>query len=74
MKITSTLSRRTLVASAAALPALVPTTPAGIRAKIDFAFSVDHVTSRIKSEIFDVPLRTFLDTLYEAARLMAREA
>jgi hypothetical protein len=52
----------------------VPTTPAGIRAKIDFAFSVNHVTNHLKSEISDVPLRTFLDTLYEAARTLAGEA
>jgi hypothetical protein len=52
----------------------VPTTSAGIRAKIDFAFSVNHVTNHLKSEISDEPLRTFLDTLYESARMMAREA
>jgi hypothetical protein len=130
MTTTSILSRRTLVTSAAALPALavpaiafaatdtdpifpaierwkealafsdgtfaapleeeaalikesdavdaifqtVPTTSAGIRAKIDFAFSVNHVTNHLKSEISDEPLRTFLDTLYESARMMAREA
>jgi hypothetical protein len=49
----------------------VPTTLAGMRAKIDFAFSVCHVTDFLlnSGREDDVP-RQFIETLYEAARLM----
>ncbi len=48
----------------------VPTTLAGMRAKIDFAMSVDHVT-----ELFidgDERVENFLETLYACARLIAQ--
>jgi hypothetical protein len=48
----------------------VPTTLAGMRAKIDFAMSVDHVTESLTdTETFE-PLCSFLNTLYESARLL----
>jgi hypothetical protein len=52
---------------------IVPTTLAGMRAKIDFAFSVDHVTNSLmrNSAHKDEMVRSFADSLYEAARLMA---
>jgi len=51
----------------------LPTTLAGMRAKIDFAFSVDHVTDLLmnnSAEDYDM-VRHFSNSLYEAARLMA---
>jgi hypothetical protein len=48
---------------------MVPTTLAGMRAKIDFAMSASHVTECLMEA--NEPLQNFLDTLYEAARLMA---
>jgi hypothetical protein len=52
--------------------AIVPTTLAGLRAKIDFAFSVDYVTGLLTNTGSDEPLRNFIDTLYASARLMAQ--
>jgi hypothetical protein len=49
---------------------MVPTTLAGIRAKIDFAMSAQYVTEYLTSTGTDEPLRDFLDTLYEAVRQM----
>ncbi len=48
----------------------VPTTLPGMRAKIDFALSADHVTGLLNDE--DEILGNFLDTLYESARLIAQ--
>ena len=50
----------------------VPTTLAGMRAKIDFALSADHVTGLLNDE--DEILGNFLDTLYESARLIAMQS
>jgi hypothetical protein len=47
----------------------VPTTLAGMRAKIDWAMSVDHVTGLLSDT--DERLGNFLNTLYESARLIA---
>jgi hypothetical protein len=47
----------------------VPTSLAGMRAKIDFAFSVDYVTEPLTDD--KEMLRTFFETLYEAAHIMA---
>jgi hypothetical protein len=47
----------------------VPTTLAGMRTKIDWAMSVDHVTGLLSDT--DECLGNFLDTLYESARLIA---
>ena len=47
----------------------VPTTLVGIRAKIDFAMSVDHVTGLLIDN--EGRIQTFLETLYETARLIA---
>jgi hypothetical protein len=44
---------------------------AGMRAKIDFAVSVDHVTELLMSGT-EEPLENFLDTLYETARLITQ--
>ena len=49
----------------------VPTTLAGMRAKIDFAMSVDHVTECLTNTETTEPLGDFLNTLYESARLLA---
>jgi hypothetical protein len=49
----------------------VPTTLAGMRAKIDFATSVDHVTECITDSEDTDRLRNFLETLYESAQLIA---
>jgi hypothetical protein len=49
----------------------VPTTLAGMRAKIDFAFSVDHVSELLLNNTADDIPRCFIETLYEGARLMA---
>jgi hypothetical protein len=53
---------------------IVPTTLAGMRAKIDFAMSADHVTGLLTDddEDADGALRNFLETLYEAARLITQ--
>jgi hypothetical protein len=48
---------------------IVPTTLAGMRAKIDFAFSVGHVTDELMSS--DEMVQNFIETLYEAAHMMA---
>ena len=48
----------------------VTTTIPGMRAKIDFAFSVDHVTNLLMRS-GDKTARQFIDTIYEAARRMA---
>lgn len=52
----------------------VPTTLAGIRAKIDFATSEQHVTAALTTAATDQPLREFLDTLYESARVLTKAA
>lgn len=57
------------ISAALAVFDIVPTTLAGMRAKIDFAMSVDHVTGLLVDN--EEALQNFLDTLYEAARLMA---
>jgi hypothetical protein len=49
----------------------VPTTLAGMRAKIDFAMSVDHVTECLASDGNDERLGNFLNMLYESASLIA---
>jgi hypothetical protein len=49
----------------------VPTTLAGLRAKIDFAMSEKCVSECLTIGETDEPLRHFLDTLYESARLIA---
>jgi hypothetical protein len=49
---------------------IVPTTLAGMRAKIDFAFSVSHVSEGLTCDDLQL-LRGFMETLYEAARLLA---
>jgi hypothetical protein len=50
----------------------VPTTLAGMRAKIDFAGSVDHITETLQQTHDPERLKDFLETLYEcAARLAA---
>jgi hypothetical protein len=41
-----------------------PTTLAGIRAKIDFAFSADYVTESLTGDGNNNNLRSFLETLY----------
>lgn len=51
--------------------AAVPITVRGIRAKIDFVMSEQHITQSLTSTATDEPLRKFLDTLYEAACLIA---
>ena len=53
---------------------IVPTTVAGVRAKIDWAMSVDHVTGLLSDEGEDEngTLGNFLETLYESACLIAR--
>jgi hypothetical protein len=49
----------------------VPTTLEGMRAKIDFAMSVDHVTESLQQTHAPKRLKDFLETLYEcAARLI----
>jgi hypothetical protein len=48
----------------------VPTTLAGVRAKIDFALSVDHVTECLRNG-YDELLGDFLETMCESARLTA---
>jgi hypothetical protein len=52
----------------------VPTTLAGMRAKIDFAMSVDHVTDLLSAQDEGErgTLGDFLETLYESARLIAQ--
>jgi hypothetical protein len=50
---------------------MVPTTLAGMRAKIDFTMSEQYVTECLTSAGTDKPLREFLDTFYEATRQMA---
>jgi hypothetical protein len=45
----------------------VSTTLAGMRAKIDCAMSVDHIAGLLTEE----RVQTFLETLYESARLIA---
>jgi hypothetical protein len=51
---------------------MVPTTLAGMRAKIDFAFDEDFTTGLLmRNTRGDVVVKSFLDTLYAAARLMA---
>ena len=47
----------------------VPTTLVGMRAKIDFAMRVDHVTGLLIDN--EGRIQTFLETLYETARLIA---
>jgi hypothetical protein len=49
----------------------VPTTLTGMQAKIDFAMSADYITESLTNTETNEPLQKFLDTLYEAARLMA---
>jgi hypothetical protein len=53
----------------------VPVTLAGMRAKIDFAFHVEHVTELLlnngREETEGDTPRQFIETLYEAARLLA---
>jgi hypothetical protein len=51
--------------------ATVPTTLAGIRAKIDFAVSVDRDFETFMGAETEEPLRDFLNTLYESTRLLA---
>ena len=48
-----------------------PTTLAGLRAKIDFVMSGPDVTECLTCATTDEPLRNFLETLYESARLIA---
>jgi hypothetical protein len=48
---------------------IVPTTLAGMRAKIDFAVSADHVMDPLTND--DETLRDFLNTLYKSANLLA---
>ena len=48
----------------------VPTTLAGMRAKIDFAMSVDHVSELLEDG--DERVGNFLETLYASARLIAQ--
>ena len=45
----------------------VPTTLAGLRAKIDFAGTVDHVTETLQQTHDPERLKDFLETLYECA-------
>ena len=47
---------------------IVPTTLAGMRAKIDFAVSADHVTDPLTN---DETLHDFLNTLDKSASLLA---
>ena len=47
---------------------IVPTTLAGMRAKIDFAVSADHVMGPLSE---DETLHDFLNTLYKSASLLA---
>ena len=50
----------------------VPTTLVGMRAKIDFAFSEDYITDLLVNNVEgEDTVRDFLDTLYEAAGLLA---
>ena len=49
----------------------VPTTLAGMRTKIDFAFREDYVTDLLLRGHTDEPVQNFLNTLYEGARLVA---
>jgi hypothetical protein len=51
--------------------ATVPTTLAGMRAKIDFAMSAAHITDCLQHTGTAEPLCDFLETLYEAARRLA---
>ena len=49
-----------------------PTTLEGLRAKIDFAGSVDHITESLQQTHDPRRLKDFLETLYEcAAQLVA---
>jgi hypothetical protein len=48
---------------------IVPTTLAGMRAKIDFAVSTDHVMDPLTGD--DEALHDFLNTLYKSASLLA---
>ena len=50
---------------------MVPTTFAGMRAKIDFALSEDCVTELLIGDQEHEALGTFLETIYESARLTA---
>jgi len=50
---------------------IVPPTLGGLRAKIDFAMSADHVTDCLRHTETDEPLRDFLNAVYESARLLA---
>ena len=49
----------------------MPTTLAGMRAKIDFAMCADYVTDDLRHSETAEPLGDFLDTLYESARIIA---
>jgi hypothetical protein len=49
----------------------VPTTLAGMRAKIDFADSVDHITETLQQAHDPERLKDFLETLYECAAHLA---
>jgi uncharacterized protein (DUF1501 family) len=55
-------------------PALdtVPTTLAGMKAKIDFITQDEETSEYLTSPGTNEPLRDFLNTLYESARLLAR--
>jgi hypothetical protein len=59
------------VAAMDAIFATVPTTLAGIRAKIDFAVSMDRDFETFMGAETEQPLRDFLNTLYESTRLLA---
>jgi hypothetical protein len=49
----------------------VPTTLAGMRAKIDFAGGVDHVTESLQQTHDPKRLKDFLETLYKCAERLA---
>jgi hypothetical protein len=66
----STQATSTRIDAACAVFDTVPTTLAGMRAKIDFATSVDHVTELLISD--DERVGNFFETLYECARLIAQ--
>jgi hypothetical protein len=50
---------------------MVPTTLAGMRAKIDFAFSEDHVSMALVDSFDKEEVPRFMMTLYETACLLA---
>jgi hypothetical protein len=54
--------------------ATVPTTLAGMRAKIDFAFSVDYVSDLLLNATTERVVQNFLETLYQSAHLIALQS